>query len=145
MTSFPDKESSIKRISDFNGFEGLRVIIRQAVKDDGLSTRGKGLPYFMIGYRPGEESRGKGVGIPMKRVSAVTPPERPFEATHADAQGRSASFQIDSRFLADVVRRAGLAPVKLVSCRRNNMPFVALKMSRRQGGPSRTGGRRGHI
>jgi hypothetical protein len=27
-----------------------------------------------------------------------------------------------------------------VYCRRNNMPFVAIKMGRRQGGPSRTGG-----
>jgi hypothetical protein len=116
-----EKISSIHRTSDFNGFEGLHVIIWQGVKDDNLSTRRKGLPYFMIGYQPGAErrstvaeSRGKGVvRIPMKRVSAVTPPERPFEATYADAQGRSASFQIESRFLADVVRRAGLAPVKL--------------------------------
>ena len=90
-------------------------------KDEDRSTRRKGLPYFLIGHRPGEEcrstvaeSRGKGgVGIPMKRVSAETPPERPFEATYADAQGRSASFQIESRFLTDVVRRASLAPVKL--------------------------------
>src|SRR5258708_1103867 len=98
MTSFPDEKiSSINRTSDFNGFEGLHVIIWQGVKGDDIST----------GYRPGEErrstvaeSRGKGrVGIPMKRVSAVTPPERPFEVTYADAQGRSASFQIESRFL----------------------------------------------
>jgi len=32
-----------------------------------------------------------------------------------------------------------------VSCPRNNMTFVAIKMDRRQGGPSRTGGRRAHI
>src|SRR3984893_15981239 len=31
----------------------------------------------------------------------------------------------------------------LVSCLRNNMYFVAIKMGRRQGGPSRTGGRSG--
>jgi AraC family transcriptional regulator len=49
----------------------------------------------------------------MKRVSAVTPPERPFQATYADARGRSASFQIESGFLTDVVRRASLAPVNL--------------------------------
>jgi hypothetical protein len=125
MTSFPDEKiRSIKRTSDFNAFEGLRVIIWQGVKDDILSTRRKGLPYFLIGHRPGEErrstvaeSRGKGgVGIPMKRVSAETPPERPFEATYADAQGRSASFQIESRFLTDVVRRASLAPVTLELC-----------------------------
>jgi hypothetical protein len=122
MTSLPNERiSGINRTSDFNGFEGLHVIIWQGVKDDDLSTRRKGLPYFMIGYRPSEErrftvaeSRGKGVvGIPRKRVAAVTPPERPFEATYADAQGRRASFQIGSRFLTDVVRRASLAPVKL--------------------------------
>jgi hypothetical protein len=122
MTSFPDEKiRSIKRTSDFNAFEGLRVIIWQGVKDDVLSTQRKGLPYFLIGHRPGEErrptvaeSRGKGgVGIPMKRVSAETPPERPFEATYADARGRSASFQIESRFLTDVVRRASVAPVTL--------------------------------
>jgi len=28
----------------------------------------------------------------------------------------------------------------MVSCPRNNMSFVAIKMGRRQGGPSRTGG-----
>jgi hypothetical protein len=69
MTSFPDEKiSSINSISDFNGFEGLRVIIWQGVKDDDLSTRRKGLPYFMIGHRAVEErrstvaeSRGKGL------------------------------------------------------------------------------------
>jgi hypothetical protein len=48
----------------------------------------------------------------MKRVSAVTPSKRFFEATYADTQGRSASSQIESSFLADVVRRGGLASVK---------------------------------
>ena len=33
----------------------------------------------------------------------------------------------------------------LVSCPRNTRYFVAIKMGRRQGGPSRTGGRREHI
>jgi hypothetical protein len=56
--------------------------------------------------------------IPIKRVSAVTPPERPFEATCADAQGRSASFQIESSFLADVVRPGGLASVKFEQAQR---------------------------
>src|ERR1700738_5554738 len=49
----------------------------------------------------------------MKPVAAVKPPQRPFEATHRNAQGRSASFQIESSFLANVVRRADLATVKL--------------------------------
>src|ERR1700747_996791 len=33
----------------------------------------------------------------------------------------------------------------LVSSPRNSIPFVAIKMGRRQGGPSRTGVRRAHI
>jgi hypothetical protein len=35
MTSFPDENiSSINRTSDFNGFEGLRVVVWQGVKDE---------------------------------------------------------------------------------------------------------------
>jgi hypothetical protein len=37
--------------------------------------------------------------------------------------------------------RLSLDICALVFCRRNSMPFVAIKMGRRQGGPSRTGGR----
>jgi hypothetical protein len=33
--------------------------------------------------------------------------------------------------------------MNLVSCPANNMAFVAIKMGRRQGGPSRTGGKSG--
>ena len=35
--------------------------------------------------------------------------------------------------------------IHLVSCPRNNMTFVAIKMGRRQGGPSRTGTKRARI
>jgi AraC family transcriptional regulator len=69
------------------------------------------LPYFMVSYRPGEESLS--TGAESQGGSAVIPPERPFEATYADARGRSASFTIESGFLADVVRRASLDSVKL--------------------------------
>jgi AraC-like DNA-binding protein len=112
MTSFPDENiSSINRTSDFNGFEGLRVVVWQGVKDEDSSTERKALPYFMVSYRPGEESLS--TGAESQGGSAVIPPERPFEATYADARGRSASFTIESGFLADVVRRASLDSVKL--------------------------------
>ena len=115
MTSFPDENiSSINRTSDFNGFQGLRVVVWQDVKDEDLSTGRKALPDFMMSYRPGEESRS--TVAESQGGSAMIPPERPFEATYADARGRRASFAIESGFLADVVRRAGLDSVKLVSC-----------------------------
>jgi AraC-like DNA-binding protein len=111
MTSFPDENiSSINKTSDFNGFEGLRVVVWQGVKDEDLSAGRKALPYFMISYGPGEESRST---VAESHGSAMIPPEWPFEAIYADARGRSASFTIESGFLADVVRRAGLDSVKL--------------------------------
>jgi AraC-like DNA-binding protein len=112
MTSFPDENiSSINKTSDFNGFEGLRVVVWQGVKDENLSAGRKALPYFMISYGPGEESRS--TVAEYQGGSAMIPPEWPFEAIYADARGRSASFTIESGFLADVVRRAGLDSVKL--------------------------------
>jgi AraC-like DNA-binding protein len=112
MTSFPDENiSSINKTSDFNGFEGLRVVVWQGVEDEDLSAGRKALPYFMISYGPGEESRS--TIAESQGGSAMIPPEWPFEAIYADARGRSASFTIESGFLADVVRRAGLDSVKL--------------------------------
>jgi AraC-like DNA-binding protein len=112
MTSFPDENiSSINKTSDFNGFEGLRVVVWQGVKDEDLSAGRRALPYFMISYGPGEESRSS--VAESQGGSAMIPPEWPFEAIYADARGRSASFTIESGFLADVVRRAGLDSVKL--------------------------------
>jgi AraC family transcriptional regulator len=112
MTSFPDENiSSINRTSDFNGFEGLRVVVWQGVKDEDRSTGRTTLPYFMISYRPADAPRS--TVAESQGGSAMIPPERAFEATYADARGRSASFRIESGFLADVVRRAGLDSVKL--------------------------------
>jgi AraC-like DNA-binding protein len=112
MNSFPDENiSSINKTGDFNGFEGLRVVVWQGVKDEDLSAGRKALPYFMISYGPGEESRS--TVAESQGGSATIPPEWPFEAIYADARGRSASFTIESGFLADVFRRAGLDSVKL--------------------------------
>ena len=41
------------------------------------------------------------------------PPERPFEVNYADADGKVVTFEIEPRFLADVVRRADIVPLKL--------------------------------
>jgi AraC family transcriptional regulator len=49
----------------------------------------------------------------MARVSAVLPPNEPYEGAHTDAAGKIATFQIQSGFLADIVRRADIAPAKL--------------------------------
>jgi hypothetical protein len=49
----------------------------------------------------------------MTRVSAVVPPERPFELDYADADGKVVTFEIEPRFLADVVRCADIVPLKL--------------------------------
>jgi hypothetical protein len=37
----------------------------------------------------------------------------PFEATHSDPDGRVVSFEVHPRFLADVIKRAGISPGKL--------------------------------
>src|ERR1700681_1773113 len=75
----------------------------------------------MIGYRPGEE-RGCtivqfGAAAPseirLTHVSALFPRERPFEVHWADTYGKVAAFEIEPRFLADVVRRAGIVPPNL--------------------------------
>jgi AraC family transcriptional regulator len=113
--------SHIVQTSDFNGFAGLRVVIRQKPKDGSYGSGSRGTSFFWIGYRPGEE-RGRTVfrfpaeptrEIRMTHVSAVVPPEQPFEVNYADAAGKVVTFEIQPRFLADVVRRAGIAPAKL--------------------------------
>jgi hypothetical protein len=43
----------------------------------------------------------------MTRASAAIPPEQPFEVNYTDAAGKVVTFEIQPRFLADVVRRAG--------------------------------------
>jgi AraC family transcriptional regulator len=113
--------SHIVQTSDFNGFAGLRVVIRQKPKDGSYGSGSRGTSFFWIGYRPGEE-RGRTVfrfraeptrEIRMTHVSAVVPPEQPFEVNYADAAGKVVTFEIQPRFLADVVRRAGIVPAKL--------------------------------
>ena len=74
-----------------------------------------------MGYRPGEE-RGRTTfrfqpeptaELRMTRVSAIIPPERPFEVNYAGAEGKVVTFEIEPRFVADVVRRAGIVPLQL--------------------------------
>ena len=113
--------STIVRTSDFTGFLGLRVIIREKPKEGSYSSGNRGSAYFLIGYRPGPERgrttfqfRGKTLGeIRMTRVSAVIPPEQPFEVNYSGAEGRIATFEIEPRFLTEVARRAALSPIKL--------------------------------
>jgi AraC-like DNA-binding protein len=113
--------SHIVQTSDYIGFAGLRVVIRQKPKDGSYGSGSRGTSFFWIGYRPGEE-RGRTVfrfpaeptrEVRMTHVSAVVPPERPFELDYADADGKVVTFEIEPRFLADVVRRADIVPLKL--------------------------------
>jgi hypothetical protein len=126
--------STIVRTSEFIGFSGLRVIIRQWPSDGVDGSGSKGLSSFMMGYRPMEE-RGRtfirfrdktGPVVQMSRVSAVVPPDRPFEASYTDAAGKIATFEIEPRFLEHVIHRAGLAPLKL-----DRMPPARFLINRR--------------
>jgi AraC family transcriptional regulator len=49
----------------------------------------------------------------MTRLSAIIPAEKPFEATYSDADGKVLGFEVHPRFLADVIKRAGISPGKL--------------------------------
>jgi hypothetical protein len=86
--------SHIVQTSDFNGFAGLRVVIRQKPKDGRYGSASRGTSFFWIGYRPGEEC-GRTVfrfpaeptsEIQMTHVSAVVPPEQPFEVNRIAGQ-----------------------------------------------------------
>ena len=114
----PDR---IVRTSDFTGFEGFRVVILEFPKNGGFGSGKKGVPYFIFGYRPGEE-RGRTLirfqenpklETSMTRLSAIIPAETPFEATYSDADGKVLGFEVHPRFLADVIKRAGISPGKL--------------------------------
>lgn len=103
--------SHIVQTSDFSGFAGLRVVLRERPKKDGGYESGRrGTPFFMIGYRPGEERGCTAVQfraatpleIRLTHVSAVFPPERPFEVNWTGAYGKVAAFEIEPRFLAEV-------------------------------------------
>jgi AraC family transcriptional regulator len=113
--------ATIVRTSDYTGFEGLRVVVREWPQSGTFGTSRKGTSSFRLAYRPGEE-RGRTVvrfreapelETRMNRVSALVPPGRAFEVSHSDAQGKLATFEIEPGFLADVVNRAGIAPIML--------------------------------
>jgi AraC-like DNA-binding protein len=114
--------STIVRTSDFTGFLGLRVIIREKPKEGSFSSGNRGISYFSIGYRPGPERgrttfrfRGKKFAeTRMTRVSAVIPPEQPFDVDYSNAAGRIATFEIEPRFLTEVAKRAAISSIKLM-------------------------------
>lgn len=114
--------STIVRTSDFTGFAGLRVVIREFPGEGSFGSGKHGTPFFRMAYRPGEEcgrtiiefGDRRGPQIQMTRVTALIPPERPFEATYSEAAGRIASFEIEPRFLEHVVRRSGILPRKFL-------------------------------
>jgi AraC-like DNA-binding protein len=112
---------TIVQTSDFTGFDGFRILIRELPKNGGFGTGRKGVPYFIFGYRPGEE-RGRTLlrfqenpelETRMTRLSAIIPAEMAFEVTHSDADGKIATFEVHPRFLGDVIKRAGISPGKL--------------------------------
>lgn len=112
---------TIRQTSDFTGFQGLRAIVRDIPRCGSFGSGKNGRFCFEIAFRPGEE-RGRTVfrfrenpkvETRMTRLSAIVPAEMPFEATYSDADGKVATFEIDPRFLANVVRRAGILPARL--------------------------------
>ena len=112
---------SVVRTSDFVGFRGFRVVIIEHPKNCSFGPGNKGLSGYLFAFRPGTE-RGRSIvrfrenpelETRMTRMSAIIPPEKPFEATCSDAGGKVATFHIDPRFLADVIRRAGILTSKL--------------------------------
>jgi AraC family transcriptional regulator len=113
--------ASIVRTSDFVGFSGLRVVVRQLPNEGEAGSGRQGFSFFMLGYRPMEERgqtffRFSGANRPevqMSRVSAVVPANQPFEASYTDAAGKVASFEIEPRFLRHAIRRADIVPRKL--------------------------------
>ncbi len=112
--------STIVRTSDFCGFAGLRVIVRQRSQDGSYGSGHRGIPFFLLGYRPGEERgcvrlrfAGSPLAFQMTRASALIPAEHPFEVNYADAAGKVVTFEVEPRFLAEVVRRAGIMSAKL--------------------------------
>ena len=66
---------------------------------------------------------------------------KPDQSVEAKALIRSILAAAPVELSGQVVVTAIEANPELVSCPINNMAFVAIKMGRRQGGPSRTGGR----
>lgn len=92
--------STVVRTSDFIGFSGLRVVIRELPNDGGGGSGRRGISSFTVGYRPGEQRGQAFVRFPgtnrpevqMSRVSAIIPPDRPFEASYAGAARQSCKY-----------------------------------------------------
>jgi AraC family transcriptional regulator len=112
---------SVRCTSDFTGFSGFRVVVRELPSSGCYGTGRKGVESFRLGYRPVEE-RGRTLfrfrknpdqPVPMARVSAIIPPLQPFEVSFAEADGKIASFEIHPTFLTEVIKRAGISPVNL--------------------------------
>ena len=75
------------------------------------------------------------------------PFQYPYTCEYAsmDHSNCSSCISLWWRQLFVVLRSLSRITRGLVSCPRNSRYIVAIKMGRRQGGPSRTGGRREHI
>lgn len=112
---------TIRRTSDFAGIPGFRVVIRQKPPCGSFGTGSQGARHFEIAYRPGVE-RGRTVfcfrkqpvtEIQMTKVSAILPPDEPFEANYVDAAGKIATFEIHPAYFASTIESAGILPVNL--------------------------------
>jgi AraC-like DNA-binding protein len=112
---------SIRSTSDRFGIGGFRVVIRQKPANGSFGTGSKGAPNFTIAYRPGVE-RGRtvfrfhhqpGNEVRMAKVSAIVPPDEPYEVDYVDAAGKIATFEIHPDYFTAVIRSSGIRPVKL--------------------------------
>src|SRR5258708_20031870 len=110
--------STIVRTSDFTGFHGLRVIVRERPKEGSYSSGNRGISYFMFGYRPGPE-RGRTIfrvrpktefQTRMTPVSAIVPPETPFVVTYSQAAAKTTRFQFNPPFFPHPIPRAHTPP-----------------------------------
>jgi AraC family transcriptional regulator len=125
---------TIRCTSDSIGLAGFRVVIRELPPNGGFDSGRKGTQSFRLGYRPIKERgrtifrfrRNPGHAVRMARVSAIIPPDEPFEASYFEADGKIASFEIHPAFFTDVINRAGISPVKL-----RHLPPAAFLINRR--------------
>jgi AraC-like DNA-binding protein len=113
--------ATIACTSDFVGFKGFRVVIRERAENREPGSGKRGAPFFGLCYRPGEE-RGGAVfrfsqkaepAVPTAGVRTIGLQDIPFEATDTEADGKLVSFEIHPEFLADVIRRANIHAEKL--------------------------------
>jgi AraC-like DNA-binding protein len=85
-------ESPIVQTSGSRGSVGFRVVIRKGPNNGDFETGRKGRP---------------------PRLSAIFPPGKPFEISYFDANGEVAFFEIEPRFVASVIGRAAIVPIRL--------------------------------